>query len=94
MTAEPLWEAGPSFEALYREHHRRLYRFCLGMTRSHAVAEDIAQETLLRAFLHAADLDPHRSPWPWLKKVATRLVYDHTRSQRTVAAVGSAEAVP
>lgn len=98
MTAEPLWHTrsaetpaaqrsapATSFEALYREHHARLYRFCLGMTRTHAVAEDIAQEALLRAFLHRDDLDPHRSPWPWLKKVATRLVYDHSRSQRTVA---------
>lgn len=104
MTAEPLWRnrsdstaaaprtvRGPSFDALYREHHPRLYRFCLGMTRKHAVAEDIAQETLLRAFLHRDDLDPDRSPWPWLKKVATRLVYDHSRSQRTVAEASAAE---
>lgn len=105
MTAEPLWPPpaqgtetaderalAPSFETLYREHHARLYRFCLGMTRTHAVAEDIAQEALLRAFLHWDDLDPARSPWPWLKKVATRLVYDHSRPQRAVPQRDPAEA--
>ena len=94
MTAEPVWripgrsrpvpDPAPSFDALYREHYARLHRFLLGMTRRDPVAEDIAQETLLRAFLHWDDLDPDRSPWPWLKKVATRLVYDHARAQRPV----------
>ena len=93
MTPDPLWNAAPSFEALYREHHGRLYRFCLGMTREPAVAEDITQEALLRAYLHRGALDPERSPWPWLRKVATRLVYDHARAQRRTADVTSAEGV-
>ena len=63
------------------------------MTRRDAVAEDIAQETLLRAFLHFDELDPNRSAWPWLKKVATRLVYDHARNQRDVCSDPSNDGV-
>ena len=108
MTAEPLWHVGgpatstaadggasPSFDALYREHYARLHRFVMGMTRHDPVAEDIAQETLLRAFLHWDDLDPSRPAWPWLKKVATRLVFDHSRAQRSaVPDAGEAQIIP
>ena len=84
-----------SFEALYREYHGQLHRYCLAMTRRDPVAEDIAQETLLRALLHWDELDPNRSAWPWLKKVATRLVYDHTRNRRDVcSAPGDERVVP
>lgn len=74
----------PDFEDLYREHFDRLRRFCLGMTGRESVAEDIAQETLLRAYIRIEKLDLNRPMWPWLKQVATRLVYDHTRGEREV----------
>jgi RNA polymerase sigma-70 factor (ECF subfamily) len=74
----------PDFEDLYREHFDRLRRFCLGMTGRESVAEDIAQETLLRAYIRMEKLDLNRPMWPWLKQVATRLVYDHTRGEREV----------
>jgi RNA polymerase sigma-70 factor (ECF subfamily) len=74
----------PDFEDLYREHFDRLRRFVLGMTGRESVAEDIAQETLLRAYIRMEKLDLNRPMWPWLKQVATRLVYDHTRGEREV----------
>lgn len=73
------------FEALYREHHQRLRRFCLGMTGQEAVAEDIAQETLTRAYVHLARLDCSQSVWPWLRQVATRLVFDHSRRTKRIS---------
>lgn len=82
--AAPLPVANPRFEELYRDHFDRLRRFCLGMTGQATLAEDIAQETLLRAFVRMERLDFDRPMWPWLKKVATRLVYDHTRANREV----------
>lgn len=83
----------PDFEDLYREHFDRLRRFCLGMTGRESVAEDIAQETLLRAYIRMEKLDLNRPMWPWLKQVATRLVYDHTRGEREVCSEDSELAV-
>lgn len=80
----PLPAASPEFEELYREHFEHLRRFCLGMTGQTTLAEDIAQETLLRAFVRMERLDFDRPMWPWLKKVARRLVYDHSRANREV----------
>ena len=83
----------PDFEDLYREHFDRLRRFCLGMTGRESVAEDIAQETLLRAYIRMEKLDLSRPMWPWLKQVATRLVYDHTRGEREICSEESELAV-
>ena len=70
------------FEAVYSEHFDRLRRFVLGMTGQASLAEDIAQETLLRAYMRMETFDLDRPLWPWLKCVAVRLVVDHSRSQR------------
>jgi RNA polymerase sigma-70 factor (ECF subfamily) len=45
------------------------------------LAEDIVQETLLRAWQHAGDLDVERAR-PWLFTVARRLIIDADRGRR------------
>lgn len=74
--------ADAAFDAVYREHFDRLRRFVLGMTGNESLAEDIAQETLLRAYVRMEKFDFDRPLWPWLKTVATRLVFDHSRAQK------------
>ena len=71
-----------AFEALYSEHFDRLRRFVLGLTGQATLAEDVAQETLLRAYLRRDTIDFDRPLWPWLKCVAVRLVVDSSRVQR------------
>lgn len=70
------------FEALYSEHFDRLRRFVLGLTGQAALAEDVAQETLLRAYVRMDTIDFDRPLWPWLKCVAVRLIVDNSRVQR------------
>ena len=71
-----------AFEALYAEHFDRLRRFVLGLTGHASLAEDVAQETLLRAYLRLDSIDLDRPLWPWLKCVAVRLVVDNSRVAR------------
>lgn len=71
-----------AFDAVYREHFDRLRRFVFGMTGQAALAEDIAQETLMRVYVRRDTFDFNRPLWPWLKTVATRLVFDDSRSHR------------
>lgn len=71
----------PAFDDVYRAHFARLRRFVYGMTGQAALAEDVAQETLLRAYVRMEHFDLNRPLWPWLKTVATRLVIDHSRSR-------------
>src|SRR3954447_13125356 len=66
------------FEILYRRYYPRLVRVCARHVRDDHLAEDLAQETLLRALRCVAGYDTSRPMWPWLKTIATRLCYDHT----------------
>ena len=45
-----------NFEALYTTCFHKLYRFALSLSRSESEAEEIVQETFLRALQNAAKL--------------------------------------
>ncbi|MFB7876941.1 MULTISPECIES: sigma-70 family RNA polymerase sigma factor [unclassified Nocardia] len=69
--------------ALYAEHAPALWRFTLGLVRDPGRAEDIVQETLLRAWQRPAVLEQtETSPRAWLFTVARNLAVDEHRSAR------------
>ncbi|MGE0216660.1 sigma-70 family RNA polymerase sigma factor [Mycolicibacterium sp.] len=68
---------------LYDEHAAALWRYALRLTGDPARAEDVVQETLLRAWRHpevTADVD--RSARAWLFTVARNMIIDEHRSAR------------
>lgn len=68
---------------LYDEHAGALWRYALRLTGDAARAEDVVQETLLRAWRHPeVTADPDRSARAWLFTVARNLVIDERRSAR------------
>lgn len=68
---------------LYDEHAAALWRYALRLTGDAARAEDVVQETLLRAWRHPeVSADPNRLPRAWLYTVARNLVIDERRSAR------------
>lgn len=84
-----------AFEMLYRQYFQRLVRLCAARTNDVAAAEDLAQETLLRALSNMDRFQMDRPMWPWLKTIATRLVIDQARQRRAELDPdpGSAQAV-
>jgi RNA polymerase sigma-70 factor, ECF subfamily len=73
-----------SLRALYEAHAAPLLAYALRLTGDHGRAEDIVQETLLRAWRHPEALDPSRGAVrPWLFTVAHHLAVDGHRA-RTV----------
>jgi RNA polymerase sigma-70 factor (ECF subfamily) len=69
---------------LYHEHAAPLLRFVLSLNGGvRHDAEDVVQETLVRAWRHADRLDPQAgSLRPWLLTVARRLVIDQHRRRQ------------
>jgi RNA polymerase sigma-70 factor (ECF subfamily) len=68
--------------ALYASHARPLLVYVRRLAGGdRELAEDIVQETLLRAWQHAGDLDVELAR-PWLFTVARRLIIDADRSSR------------
>ena len=68
-------------EDLVREHARTVFRVAFSVVRNHADAEDVVQETFLRAtrFGKLNSIENHRA---WLVKIAWRLALDRTRRSR------------
>jgi RNA polymerase sigma-70 factor (ECF subfamily) len=71
----------PLFADLAREHLDRLYGFCLRLTNHPSDAEDLVQETLLRA-MRAYDgfREPSRAKG-WLFAIATNVWHDQWRAR-------------
>ena len=65
---------------LYREHGSALLAFVLRLTAGDRQwAEDVVQETMIRAWRGADRLDTGVSPMPWLATIARRIVIDGRR---------------
>src|SRR5229473_6305550 len=81
----PPEEADAAFRSLYAEHGPALLRLATTLTGGdRGRAEDLVQETMLRAWTHRDDLDiRHRSPQPWLITVARHLAVDAHRARRS-----------
>ena len=70
-------------EELYGKFYKEILTYCAAMTKSAAAAEDLVQETYLRAMTHWGDLeDLSRGQCrAWLYKTARNLFIDQARKQ-------------
>lgn len=66
------------FDTTFDQHYPELVRYCHRLTADRDVAEDMAQESLVRLFDHGVD-GPPSGIRAWLFKTATHLVRDRYR---------------
>ncbi len=69
----------PAFAAIVSRLEGRLYNFLLRRTRSAADAEDLAQESFVRAWQRIGQYDPRFQFTTWLFTIANRLAAAHYR---------------
>lgn len=88
------------FDDVVATHHAEIYRYLRRLTSRAAEADDLAQETFLRAYRAWPGLGPEANVRAWLFAIATNLACNHfrteTRRRRAYVAVGErrAEADP
>ncbi len=63
------------FEAFYERYRAYVFRTAFGLTGDREFAEEVLQDTFVRAYKHRANLLGDRSPLPWLNRVALNLCY-------------------
>jgi RNA polymerase sigma-70 factor (ECF subfamily) len=76
-----------AFELIMRRHNRRLFRLARSVMRNAAEAEDVVQETYLRAF---AKLDDFKGPdglSAWLARIAYNEALGRVRGRNRVVAL-------
>ena len=79
-----------AFDQLVLRFQRPVLRFCWRLLRS-SDAEDLAQDTFVRAFVHFERFDPERPVLPWLIAIARGLCLDVLRRRKVTAVL---EALP
>lgn len=61
-----------AFDGLVRLHYARVFAFLMSLTRQRQDAEDLTQQTFVRAWRKIRRLDPRRPVLPWLLTIARR----------------------
>lgn len=71
-----------AFAALYVRHSASVYTLALRMSGQRSEAEDLTQETFLRALQSLSSAREGLSLGPWLKRIAANLAIDRQRRLR------------
>jgi RNA polymerase sigma-70 factor (ECF subfamily) len=88
----PELESGDSDWALFSAYRDRIHRYILGMVRDAGEAEDLTQETFLRAYRSEATMREPNAARGWLYRVATNLCLDQLRKRTPQISLDDAEA--
>src|SRR6266699_5943684 len=93
MTQDP-------FEAVVAVHHAEIHRYLVRTTSRSGDADDLSQETFVRAYEAYRALPPDANVRAWLFAIATNLCRNHFRSEgrrrqaMALAAAGASERGP
>lgn len=71
-----------AFDRLIQRHHSKVFAFLLTLTRHRQDAEDLTQETFLRAWRKFDRFDPSMPLMPWLLTIARRLSISMLRKRK------------
>lgn len=71
----------PGFEAMVATHHGEIYRYLRRLAYRIAEADDLSQETFLRAYRARHRLTPDANVRAWLFTIATNVFRNHVRSE-------------
>lgn len=69
---------------IYGQHQAGVRAFIAGMVRDWPLADDLCQETFLRALEHEGDLDKPAMVKPWLYRIARNLSLDYLRQRKAL----------
>ena len=70
-------------EQLYKMHNRSIYKYLFYLKQDPMLAEDLLQETFLRAWKQTT-YKIQANELTWLRIIARNLVYDHFRRKRLI----------
>lgn len=85
--------AGEAIDAgqLFDVYHDRIYRYVLRMVKNPAEAEDLTQDTFLRAYRGHESLRDPQAVRGWLYRIATHACLDRLRQRKPQVSIDSEE---
>lgn len=83
-TTEGRIQPGIQIETLYATYHRAVLAYLTRLVSDRETAEDLCQETFIKAMRAWDSRDPAASATSWLYRIATNTAYDHLRRRRRI----------
>jgi RNA polymerase sigma-70 factor, ECF subfamily len=80
-----------AFGQLVRRHQARIHRLAAHLLRSRAEAEDVTQETFIRAYRALGRFDGRSEPYTWLYRIAVNLSLNALRARKARRATADAD---
>jgi len=71
-----------AFETLVRRYQHQVYALCRHMTGDYPSADDLAQETFVKAYFSLARFDDRLPLYPWLRRIALNAALNYLRGKR------------
>jgi len=71
-----------AFESLVRKYQQRVYALCRRLTGAHQSADDLAQETFIKAYFALARFDAEWPLYPWLRRIALNSGLNYLKARR------------
>jgi RNA polymerase sigma-70 factor (ECF subfamily) len=72
-----------AFGSLVRRYQRRIFRLAFHLVRTGAEAEDVTQETFVRAYQALDRFDGRSEPFTWLYRIAVNLSLNTLRARKS-----------
>lgn len=72
-----------AFDVLVERYHQPIYRQLYRLTRRPGTADDLTQETFVKAYLELPKLNEAATFPAWLRRIATRLAFNARREAKT-----------
>lgn len=74
-----------AFESLMKQHLPIVYRYTARLTGDQHLAEELSQETFIRAWKNIGRFETGKPIKPWLMRIARNCAFDSLRKKKTVA---------
>jgi RNA polymerase sigma-70 factor, ECF subfamily len=72
----------PAYDELVRRYQKKVYAITYGMTRHHSDADDLAQETFIRAYQACQRFQAGYAFHTWLFRIAVNLCINHLKKKK------------
>jgi len=71
-----------AFESLVRKYQQRVYALCRRLTGAHQSADDLAQETFIKAYYALERFDTQWPLYPWLRRIALNTGLNYLKARK------------
>ncbi|MFC2169718.1 RNA polymerase sigma factor [Acidobacteriota bacterium] len=71
-----------AFELLVKKYQKSIYYLCYRMTGTHQAADDISQESFIKAYFSISQFKEGKKFFSWIRKIAVNACLNHLKTRK------------